>query len=408
MTVLPAPALPPVISSPSPALLAGPHEPGSGATAEMLRTVRVTNLITWAALSVHSLLVEPVRDHLPLSQVQWWGVLNVIFLAGMLLTLHLMNRWPWRALLGLLAGQSVLALTANAFLNGSSVQAGLLILVAAQVGLLLPFRQALLWVAVQSGVLLWVLLTHWHNLDAWAFSTGYVCFQALAITTVRTAMREIRARRALATVVEELRATRALLNEASRQAERLQISRELHDLLGHHLTGLGMHLQVAAHLLPASPARTHVQTAQGVAQQLLGDVRTAVRGMRDTARCDFPLELRALAQGTDLDVHVTLPPDFRLDCPVTARVLLRCAQEIVTNAARHARASQVWLDVQRSGALVRLRAHDDGPGVASVRFGCGLSGMRERLEGLGGTLDVQTPPGQGVTLCATLPAGGLA
>ena len=81
MTVLPAPSLPPVISSPSPTLLAGPHEPGSGATAEMLRTVRVTNLITWAALSVHSLLVEPVRDHLPLSQVQWWGVLNVIFLA---------------------------------------------------------------------------------------------------------------------------------------------------------------------------------------------------------------------------------------------------------------------------------------------------------------------------------------
>ncbi|WP_309573276.1 histidine kinase [Deinococcus sp.] len=408
MTVLPAPALPPVISPFPPTVLAGLRQPGAGATAEILRTVRLTNVITWAALSLHSLLVEPARDHLPLREVQWWGTLNLTFIAGMLLTLHLMNRWPPRALLGLLAVQSVLALGANAFLNGSSVQAGLLILVAAQVGLLLPFRHALGWVAVQSGTLLWVLLTHWHNLDAWAFATGYVCFQVLAVTSVRTAMREIRARRALGTVVEELQATRALLSEASRHAERLQISRELHDLLGHHLTGLGMHLQVAAHLLPDSPARTHVHTAQGVAQQLLGDVRTAVRGMRDMSRCDFPLELHALAQGTNLRVHISLPPDLRLDCPVTGRVLLRCAQEIMTNAARHAHATQVWLDVQRAGASVQLRAHDDGPGVNALRFGCGLSGMRERLEGLGGTLDVRTPPGQGVTLCATLPVGGLA
>ncbi|GHF40978.1 signal transduction histidine kinase [Deinococcus metalli] len=406
MTVLPVPTLSPVPESPRAAPALSP--PAPDAAAEIRGSVRITTVVTWAALSLHSLLVEPVRDHLALWQVQWWGVANLAFLGTTLLTLHVIARRPRRAVLGLLLAQSVLALVANALLNGSSVQAGLLIAVASQVGLLLPFRQALLWVAGQSGLLLWVLLTHWHNLDAWAFTTGYVCFQVMAIMTVRTAMREIRARRRLAVVVEELHATRALLAEASRSAERLQISRELHDLLGHHLTGLGMHLQVAHHLLPDGPAREHVHTAQGVAHELLDDVRTAVRGMRDASSCDFPLELRALTRGTALTVHVTLPPDVRLDCPVTARVLLRCAQEIVTNAARHARATQLWLEVWRDGPLIRLRAQDDGPGVSTLRFGCGLNGMRERLEGLGGSLDVQTPTGQGVLLHVALPAGGLA
>lgn len=383
--------------------------PGEGALDEIRQVIGFTGVLLWGALSLHSLLVEPVRDHLQRAEVLRWGGADLAFLAVFLLTIRRPVTPAGRRLtLHLIALQAVLALSANALLRGSSVQAGLLIVVAGQLGLLLPWRLAVGWILAQSGGLLYIMLAHWkHDLDAWAFSTGYLCFQLFAVTTAQTAVREVQARQALATVVEELRATRALLGEASRQAERLQISRELHDLLGHHLTALGMNLQVAAHQLPGGPAREHVLTAQGVAQQLLGDVRTAVRGMRDTASCDFPLELQRIVAGTPLQVHLSLPGDLHLNCPITSQVLLRSVQEILTNAARHAQAGQVWLDVRRDGQNVHLRAHDDGQGgqrgTAHVNFGCGLNGMRERLESLGGSLDVSAQPGRGLALHATLP-----
>ncbi|GGB76154.1 sensor histidine kinase [Deinococcus soli (ex Cha et al. 2016)] len=379
----------------------GPPDPAR----DIQRIVVITSVLVWCALSLHSYLVEPTRDRLSPTEVSQWALSSVSFLILFLLT------QARRPTLLLLALQSVLVLTGNALLRGSSVQAGLLILIAAQVGLLIPWRWALLWVAAQSGALLLIMLVHWkHDLDGLAFSTGYLCFQMFAVTTTRTALREIRSRHALAQVVDELRATRALLADASRQAERLQISRDLHDLLGHHLTALGMHLQVAAHLLPPhAPARPHLLTAQQVTGDLLSDVRSAVRGLRHTACCDLPAELAALSAAAPVRVHLDWAPDVHVHCPVQAQVLLRSVQEILTNAARHARATQVWLTVHRDAGTLHLRAHDDGPRrPADLRFGCGLTGMRERLESVGGTLDVQLSPACGVTLHLTLPARGTA
>ena len=328
-----------------------------------------------------------------------------MFLTLFLFTMTKLGQGPVRLTLALLALQTGVLLHANSFLNGSSIQAGLLIVVAAQVSLLLPFRQALVWVVAQSVGLLWVLHSQWHNIDAWAFSTGYLCIQLLAITSVRTAMREVRARRQLSLVVEELRATRELLNEASRQAERLHISRELHDVLGHHLTALGMHLQVGLHLLPeSSPARPHVQTAKEVGQQLLGDVRATVRGMRASATCDFPGEVRELAQGVSLPVQVHFSEGFTVTCPVQALALRRCVQEILTNAVRHAQATRVWLAFHRDVRGLTLTARDDGRGAPHLRFGCGLMGMQERLSSVGGELQVDSPPGQGVRYRICIPA----
>jgi signal transduction histidine kinase len=86
--------------------------------------------------------------------------------------------------------------------------------------------------------------------------------------------------------------------------------------------------------------------------------------------------------------------------------VLRCAQEIVTNAARHAGAENLWLDLEHEGGMVTLRARDDGRGARSVRPGNGLRGMRERLESVGGSLAVETAEGKGFALRATLPMRG--
>ncbi|WP_022800142.1 sensor histidine kinase [Deinococcus ficus] len=375
------------------------------AAGEVRRTLLHTSLPIWAVLSLHSLMIEPVRDQLSRGAVLTWGTLNLVFLGTLLLTLRHLHRLSPPAALAALLGQSALLLTGNAFLNGSSIQAGLLVVVAAQVSLLWPFRQVLVWIAGQSLGLLWILHTNWQSLDAWAFSTGYVCIQLLAASSVRTAMREVQARRQLSVVVEELRATRELLNEASRQAERLHISRELHDVLGHQLTALGMHLQVGLHHLPPEhAARPHVQTAQAVGQQLLDDVRTTVRGMRASATCDFVPEVRRLTATDALSVQLAFSPGFTVTCPVTSLVLRRCVQEIMTNTLRHARAAHLWFTFTQGAQGIRVQAHDDGLGAPDLRFGCGLLGMRERLGCVGGQLHVDSPPGQGLRYVLTLPA----
>jgi len=84
--------------------------------------------------------------------------------------------------------------------------------------------------------------------------------------------------------------------------------------------------------------------------------------------------------------------------------LLRCAQEIITNAVRHAQARNLWLTFERTGANeLAIHAHDDGRGAGNLRHGNGLTGMRERLAQIGGRLDITTARDQGFALHAWVP-----
>ncbi|MGH8212818.1 MAG: ATP-binding protein, partial [Rhodanobacteraceae bacterium] len=84
--------------------------------------------------------------------------------------------------------------------------------------------------------------------------------------------------------------------------------------------------------------------------------------------------------------------------------LLRCTQEIVTNAVRHAGARHLWLRFERTPAgMLALKAHDDGRGAAELKPGNGLIGMRERLAEVGGELSIHTARDRGFSLEASLP-----
>ncbi|GGO41007.1 sensor histidine kinase [Deinococcus humi] len=378
--------------------------------AEVRGAIRWTGLLLWLALLLHSLLAPPSREGLTQGELLPWMMVMLGFITVFLTATSMPDQQRWqRLVLCLAALETVLALVGNELLDGNSVLAGLLLVIAAQVAVILPVRWMLVWVAAQTVGLITIYLTYWNAPDAWSYGTGYLCFQLFAMTTAQTAVREVRARRQLAVVVDELRATRALLADASRQAERLQISRELHDLMGHHLTALGMNLQVALHLLPPGPARPHVEQAGELSRTLLSDVRTAVRGMREAAPCNVRAEIEALARVAPLPVHLSFSPDFSVPCPVRSQVLLRTVQEGLTNAMRHAGARQVWLDFacgsvpHGAGRQLTLHARDDGHGTLKLQPGCGLSGMRERLDSVGGTLEVRAHPGQPLELLVSLP-----
>jgi signal transduction histidine kinase len=140
------------------------------------------------------------------------------------------------------------------------------------------------------------------------------------------------------------RAARSLLEETSRAHERTRISRELHDVLGHDLTALGLQLEVATHL-PPDRASVHVATAQEVTARLLQNVRTVAMNLRDGPTLDLRQSLRALVGGTapGLVVHLAMPEVLRIADPLRGQCILRCAQEIMTNALRHAGANNLWI-----------------------------------------------------------------
>lgn len=217
------------------------------------------------------------------------------------------------------------------------------------------------------------------------------------------ALKQMQARAELRRVNSELLATQSLLTENTRIAERVRISRELHDLVGHHLTALTLNLEVASHTTEGKP-REHVDQAASIARLLLADVREVVSDMRRDDQVDLKRALEMLAAGVpDLAIHLDIPEGLDQTDPKRAQILLRCAQELITNAVRHAQAANLWISLSEDSSGIILKARDDGRGTPNLVPGNGISGMRERLRELGGRLDIATRPGAGFQVKAWLP-----
>jgi signal transduction histidine kinase len=213
-------------------------------------------------------------------------------------------------------------------------------------------------------------------------------------------------RRRVASINAELLSSRTLLAESSRLAERLEISRELHDSLGHHLTTLNLELEIALYA-SAAEKDPQIAKAQFLARLLLAELRDAVGSWRRETSVALPDALRCLASGVSglkvaLEIDPALPP---LDAG-RAHALLRCSQEAVTNALRHAAAQEVriFLGVRIPGEI-QLEVADDGQGSPAICRGTGLSGIAERAAEFHGRADFNSPPGGGFLVRVTLPCG---
>src|SRR3546814_9312766 len=138
-------------------------------------------------------------------------------------------------------------------------------------------------------------------------SALYVGFSSFVFGTGLVAKQQVEARDEQRQLNSELRATRALLAESSRLSERMRISRELHDLLGHHLTALSLNLEVATHV-SSGKAQEHVRQAHTLAKLLLTDVREAVSRLREDGRVELGTALHALCDGVPaLAIDLDLP-----------------------------------------------------------------------------------------------------
>lgn len=289
------------------------------------------------------------------------------------------------ALLALQAG----CVIAMVLLLCDGFEGGLLVLVALQLGGRTSRRVGLLWVVAQTGLLLGAIAVHWSPRPAFLLAPPYFGFELLAFFVADVLARDV--------------ASRRLAEENSRLAERVRISRDLHDTVGHRLTALSLNLEVAARLAMGA-ALEPVSAAQSLAKLALRDVREVVQELRETERIDLSEALRTLASEMPRPrVHLTMPDAICRGNAEGALTLLRCTQEILTNAAKHGEAENLWIQLEQNNGAIDLWARDDGNGAGDVRAGNGLSGMRERIERVGGRLEIETAVGAGFVVRASLP-----
>ncbi|WP_327257812.1 sensor histidine kinase [Streptomyces sp. NBC_01244] len=232
-------------------------------------------------------------------------------------------------------------------------------------------------------------------------------------------------RQYVAAVVERAeRAERTREQEVRRRVaeERLRIARDLHDLLAHSITLIGVQTSVAAHILNADPERLD---RQAVAKSLddiaetcrtaRGELRTTLEVLRehDTRDARDPLpDLHGLAglvaaarvSGAEVDLTVTdeVPP------AAVGAAAYRIVQEALTNAVRHSgrQGLSIRVGVRAGEGSLWVTVTDDGTGTGGGTPGFGLIGMRERARSVGGTLDARPLPGKGFEVSAVLPLGG--
>ncbi|MDZ4811260.1 MAG: histidine kinase [Pseudomonadota bacterium] len=317
----------------------------------------------------------------------------------------------WKRL-PLLVSMSAAAVAISWF-SQSGLSGILLMVIAGVLPWLLPIGVAVIWLIAQNFSLLPTFLgledatgePLYSWFDAILQSFLYLGFSSFTFATSYVTKGQAQAREEQRRLNAELRATRALLAESSRVAERVRIARELHDLVGHHLTALTLNLEVASHLV-GGVAHEKVRQAQSVAKLLLSDVREVVSQLRDDSDIDLGTALRTLVEGLPAPtVHLDLPAQFQIDDARHAHVLLRCAQETLTNTIRHARASNLWwrFAIELHGAEVVFESRNDGVGVEGFTAGNGLIGMQERVREVGGSMQVNTAPGRGFSLRVWIP-----
>ena len=220
-------------------------------------------------------------------------------------------------------------------------------------------------------------------------------------------------------LIEQLEATRAELAAAERREgileERQRLAREIHDTLAQGFTSIVMHLEAAEGALPdPETMQKYIDRARSTARSSLDQARRVVRDLRpdslEEQSLPEALERTAARWGDETGIPVITnvtghPVPLHPNLEVT---LLRATQEALHNIRKHAQATEVQLTLSYMTDMVILDIQDDGVGLggakpSSLSGGFGLQAMRERVEACGGTLSLESDPGEGTTVVILIP-----
>jgi signal transduction histidine kinase len=345
------------------------------------------------------------------ARMFFWGVVTAVMLfavavAAIFWWLTATPR-PWRhswLRLAAVVMQGVMGI-----LGGSQ----LLILVAAELPFVLAPRAARLYLVVQLaifvtfGISIETVVDSKPLLDVLPALLVDAGWPVAAFLLGGVAVREAKQRRERAQLNAELGATRELLVEGSRLAERLHLSRELHDSLGHRLAALSVNLDLAGRLAQGEPAGA-LREAHAEARRLYQEVRDVVSALRRDSVIDMRQALAVMAAGfVAPPVTVESPSELTLDGMPRAYALLQCLRVAIAQAAT-AQATEVTVAANPEADGLRVEIRDDRPQRERARAEGARSELERCLAEVGGSVAGPRPLRDGWSLELWLPRGDAA
>lgn len=290
----------------------------------------------------------------------------------------------------------------------------LFVLLGIQAVLITPKRVGMVWVA--AFYLITTIIVSWNRTDDsaaiyWVFNMASFFLTYVFAATVRQAeiarLEAEAARLENEQLLEELRSAQRQLHNLAVAEERTRLARDLHDSVKQQVFATTMQLGAARVLIEHDPeaARTHVVEAEQLAQQAGTELSLLIHELRPVALGDKGLAAALQAYTRDWSrqtgIHVTTHAEGSHSLPPPAEhALLRVAQEALANVARHSHATTVTVDLTYAADAVTLAIADNGRGfdVHAIQKGVGLDSMRERIEELGGRMQVDSQLGTGTRI----------
>ena len=231
---------------------------------------------------------------------------------------------------------------------------------------------------------------------------------ASVASAMRLAVENERLQAEVEAQLEEVRASRMRIVEAG-DAERNRLERDLHDGAQQRLVALAMALRVARGRLGDDPdpaLRDSLAQASDEVRAALAELRELARGIHPAILTEAGLgaAIESLADRSIVPATVEGATDERF-APMVERTAYFLVSEALTNVNKHARATRACIRIGRLDSHLAVEIRDDGVGGADVRSGSGLRGLADRLSAVDGTLEIESPPGGGTRLVATIPLG---
>lgn len=240
-----------------------------------------------------------------------------------------------------------------------------------------------------------------------------VAFIILCMASINTTRKEKQQIERLNTVlkhtIDELNVSNVQLRQQAKRdeefaifRERLRFSQDMHDIIGHVLTGIVVGLKACDALCEDedSPLTRQMRRLSQLASNGLNDLRQAIKDTRISAKESHSLleEIHELIQSisecVNIRIHLEITGNSELSLnSVQENVIYRIAQESITNAIRHASAQNLWIQMD-FGQSVTIRIENDGSVSEDICEGFGLKNMRERVSSLGGEMKIQTDAGR--------------
>ncbi len=379
------------------------------------------------------------NDLLQLSALLIWSLVSYISLKNLTISVELTSAFIWKSIALVsfivlffnnispksflkfslsLTAQVVLVLTLIYF-DKYQIIPILLVLIATQLPAHFSRLQGIFIILSINACYYFVLITAQPEQSIFTVLI-FIILQIFGFSTIEITLREQHAREKLSAINQELIATRFMLKESTKKQERLRISRDLHDVLGHQLTALALNLEITSHKVPdehKSAAKDNLKQAK----QLLDDVRNVVKEMRNEEQFDLITSIKRLFQqlpncqfsvipdkhnagnnaGNNAENHAedkVKNTELAIHSLTLKNQLFHCLQEGISNALRHGHANAFNLSFSKKDDLITLDLQDNGSGTSTSintnRFGSGLLGMNERLKDFNGTVElINTPQG---------------